>query len=295
MYEIKKALFSDKKKKLILDTDTYNEIDDQFAVAYAMLSTDKIDLLSINAAPFLNNRSISPEDGMEKSYDEIKRIIKLTDSNRKIPVFKGSKRFLADKKTPVVSPAAENIIKTAMESDEKIYVAAIGAITNVASAILMQPEIINKIIVVWLGGNSHQSPNTHEFNMYQDIKASQIIFDSGVPLVQIPCDGVCSALTTTIPEIEYYLKGKNELCDYLVDIIKGYTNDPFCWSKVIWDISAISCIIIPKSMEHVVIPTPIITDDGYYASDNARNPMIYVRKLNRDAIYKDVFTRLINK
>jgi inosine-uridine nucleoside N-ribohydrolase len=232
---------------------------------------------------------------MEKSYDEIKRIMALTDPERKIPVYKGSRRFLIDKKTPEITPAAENIVKTAMECEDKLYVAAIGAITNVASAMLIKPEIINKIIIVWLGGNSLQSPDTHEFNMYQDIKASQIIFDCGVPLVQIPCDGVCSALTTTVPEIEYYLKGKNELCDYLVDIIKGYTNDPFCWSKVIWDISAIACMTLPYSMERVIIPAPVITDDGYYASDNARNPMIYVRRLNRDLIFRDVFTKLMNK
>ena len=39
------------KKKFILDTDTYNEIDDQFAITYAMLADD-IDLLALTAAPF---------------------------------------------------------------------------------------------------------------------------------------------------------------------------------------------------------------------------------------------------
>ena len=61
-------------KKIILDTDTYNEIDDQFALAWAVLS-DKIDLLSVNAAPFLNNRSTSPADGMEKSYNESEELV----------------------------------------------------------------------------------------------------------------------------------------------------------------------------------------------------------------------------
>ena len=57
------------KKKFILDTDTFNEIDDQFAITYAMLSED-IDLLALTAAPFLNSRASSVEDGMEKSYED---------------------------------------------------------------------------------------------------------------------------------------------------------------------------------------------------------------------------------
>ena len=53
METLKAALHDGTVKKIILDTDTYNEIDDQFALAYAMLSKDKVDLLSVNAAPFL--------------------------------------------------------------------------------------------------------------------------------------------------------------------------------------------------------------------------------------------------
>ena len=66
---------SDKKHKIILDTDAYNEVDDQFCIAYCMLAKEKIDLLSINAAPFLNNRSTSAGEGMEKSYNEIFKVM----------------------------------------------------------------------------------------------------------------------------------------------------------------------------------------------------------------------------
>ena len=39
------------KNKMILDTDTANEIDDQFALAWTLLSKDKIDLLGVTAEP----------------------------------------------------------------------------------------------------------------------------------------------------------------------------------------------------------------------------------------------------
>ena len=293
MINILNSIRSDKIKKVILDTDTYNEVDDQFAVAYAMLS-DKIDLLSLNAAPFHNDRSSSPEDGMERSYNEIINITNLTNPNHTIPIFKGAKTYLPDKKTPAPSPAADNIIDTALASDERIYVVAIGAITNVASAIIKCPEIIDKIVVVWLGGHAWTSPFLREFNMVQDVPAAQVIFDSKVPFVQLPAMGVTSDLTISIPELEYYLRGKNKLCDYLTDIVKGYTHDPFCWSKVIWDIGTIACLAIPNCARLNVVPAPVLTNETTYWMDYARHHMIYAEHLNRDWVFKDLFTLLTN-
>lgn len=293
MKNVLNAINSDQRKKIILDTDAYNEIDDQFAIAYAMRSPEKIELLSINAAPFLNSRSTSAGDGMEKSYNEIFNIMHLTDPDAKIPVYRGSTHFLENKQTPVESEAADNIINTVMAADEPIYVVAIGAITNVASAIIKCPEIVNKMVVVWLGGHALHWPNTREFNLRQDVAAAQIVFDSKVPLAVIPCSGVCSFLATTVPELEYYLGGKNELCDYLVKIVAGYTKNPYaCWSKVIWDVSAIALLVNPGALDKVIIPTPVLTDDCHFATDTARHPYIYVRSLSRDKIFADLFPKL---
>ncbi|MBQ9116127.1 MAG: nucleoside hydrolase [Clostridia bacterium] len=291
MQDLRKILADIKSggvKKVILDTDTYNEIDDQFALAWAVLS-DKIDLLSVNAAPFLNSRSVSPEDGMEKSYNEILNILELIAPEKKPPVYRGSTEFLKDKSQPIVSDAAKNIVDTVTASEDTVYVVAIGAITNVASAILMKPEIVDKMALVWLGGHSTAWAHTREFNMVQDVKSSQVVMDSGVPFYQIPCMGVCDHLMTTIPELEACLRGKNKLCDYLVDIVSGYTNDPYCWSKVIWDVSAIAALVAPNALDTVVVPTPILTDNCLYATDLARHHMIYVRALNRDRIFRELF------
>jgi len=295
MEALKAALHDGTVKNIILDTDCYNEIDDQFALAYAMLSPDKVKLLSINAAPFLNSRSTSAADGMEKSYQEIFKIMKLVDPNADIPVYRGSTAFLTDKNTPVESPACDNIINTVMNSDELVYIVAVGAITNVASAIIKCPELVNRTVVIWLGGHALHWQDTKEFNLRQDIPAAQVILDSGVPFVQIPCSGVCTEFLTTIPELEYYLGGKNELCNYLVDIVRGYTKKPYGWSKVVWDVTAIAVLVQPKALDMVIIPTPILTSDCLYAKDDARHPYIYVRRIRRDPIYADMFEKLANK
>lgn len=292
MQKILDQIKSAKPKKIILDTDAYNEIDDQFAIAYAMRCPESIELLSINAAPFLNSRSTDPGDGMEKSYHEIFNIMHLTDPAAKIPVYRGSTAFLTDKKTPVESEAADNIINTVLAAEEPIYVVAIGAITNVASAIIKCPEICSKMVVIWLGGHALHWPNTREFNLRQDVAAAQVVFDSKVPLALIPCNGVCNFLATSVPELQYYLGGKNELCDYLVKIVAAYTSKPYAWSKVIWDVSAIALLTVPEALETVILPTPVLTDDCYFANDTARHPFIYVRYLKRDVIFAHLFKKL---
>ena len=198
------------KINIVLDTDTYNEIDDQFAIVYTLLSKDKINVQAIYAAPFHNKMSDGPKDGMEKSYEEIIRILERMNERTEGIVFRGSDSYLPSKDKPVDSEAARDLIAKAMAAteDEPLYVVAIGAITNIASAILLEPRIIEKIVVVWLGGHALEWKDTKEFNLMQDVKSAQVILDCGVPLVLIPVLGVSSHLLTTLPEINTYVKGK---------------------------------------------------------------------------------------
>ncbi len=90
---------------MVLDTDTYNEIDDQFALVYALLST-KLVVEAVYAAPFLNERASSPADGMEKSYDEILRVLTRLGHRSEGFAFRGSAGYLPSVAKPVHSPAA---------------------------------------------------------------------------------------------------------------------------------------------------------------------------------------------
>lgn len=295
--EFRALLNGNGRLDIILDTDTYNEIDDQFALAYAMLSNQRVKLLSVNAAPFKNNRSESAADGMEKSYNEIFNIMRLTDADAasQVQVYRGSKRFMNSNKDIVESDACDNIINTVMSRETPVVIVAIGAITNVASALVKAPEIAERCAVIWLGGHALERPDTKEFNLRQDIPGAQVLFDSSVPLLQIPCDGVCSSFITTPAELDYYLKGKNELCDYLCSITGDYIHRGYASSKVVWDVTAIGCITVPSSMEIVEIPRPYLTSDCRYSFDNARHHYLYVRKIRRDPLYADLFKRLSEK
>lgn len=282
---------------MVLDTDAYNEIDDQFAISYALHATEKLNVLALYAAPFFNNRSNSPADGMERSYQEILKLLRL--SKLEYPVYRGSDRYLPDEQTPVASDAAKHLTELAMRySPEKpLYVVAIGAITNVASALLMKPEIADNIVVVWLGGNALEWHDNIEFNIRQDVASARVVFASGAPLVMLPCLGVVSAFTSTEPELTYWLKGKNDLCDYLVQHTVEAANEYAkgrVWSRVIWDVTTVGWLLNDgrRFMLDKLIPTPIPEYDHHYAQDPRRPLCRYVYHINRDALMGDLFAHI---
>jgi len=282
------------KVRMILDTDTYNEVDDQFALSYALLSPEKIELEAVYAAPFYNNRSENAGDGMEKSYDEILRLLKFMGKSADGFAFRGSNKYLESIDTPVRSEAALDLIKRAMASspDDPLYVVPIGCITNIASAILIEPKIIENIVVVWLGGNSLDWPSQREFNLQQDVLAAQVVFNSGVPFVTMPCHPVVSHFHTTIPELKYYLEDKNELADYLYNIVVEYSGGHEAFSKVIWDVTAVAWLVNPSWIPTNIVHSPILTDQITFSVDRSRHFIRMATSLNRDAIFRDLFEKL---
>lgn len=288
------------KVDCILDTDTYNEIDDQFALAYMLKSTEKLNVKAVTAAPFLNGKSSSPSDGMHKSYDEIIKILKLMKRDDMIPfVYKGSEDYLKDESTPIISDAAKKIAEIAdnYTSEKPLYVVAIGAITNVASALLFAPQIANKIVVVWLGGHALEwRHDTAEFNMVQDIAAARVIWEKAEFLVQLPCMDVVSGFTITAPELREYMLGKNELCTYLANnTIEFYGADIKYWSKTIWDVTAVAWLLNDgeRFMENTIINRHMPNYDKQYNAAPLPKLMAYVPYINRDSLMANMIETLI--
>ncbi len=283
---------------VVLDTDTFNEIDDQFALSYLLKNENELHLQAIYAAPFFNKRVSSAKEGMERSYQEIYKVLELNnreDLNSK--VYKGSGNFLKNEKTPVDSEAAQHLATLAMNYTEEkpLYVIAIAAITNVASALLINPEIAKRMVVIWLGGEAFEWPHNREFNCYQDVAGVRVMFNSGVATVLLPCMGVVSAFSTTKYELEHWLKGKNELCNYLCKVVveeAEENNRGRFWSKPIWDVCAVAWLLKGSFMADRLEHAPIAEYDDRWAFDKTRPLIRYVYHIYRDRLMEDLFTKL---
>jgi len=250
-------------------------------------------LEALHAAPFQNSRSAGPEDGMAKSYEEILRVLARLNRPPGDFVFRGSTAYLASAEDPQQSDAARDLVARAMRPNgEPLYVVAIGAITNVASAILIEPRIIERIVIVWLSGHALHWPDTREFNLAQDLHASRLIFDCGVPLVHVPCCGVTTHLHTTMPEIERHVDGKGAIGDYLAQIFREHSGDHFAWSKVLWDMAAVAWIINDQWVPTNIVHSPIVTDQVTWSFDQRRHLIRSASFVHRDPIFRDFFAKL---
>lgn len=279
---------------MVLDTDTYNEIDDQFALIYAIVSS-KINLQGVTAAPFFNERSSGPADGMEKSFHEIEHILRLTGRNARIPAFRGALQFQQKTGAPVDSPAARFLISQAhrcAERGETLFVCGIAALTNIAAALQLAPEIRDMIVVIWLGGHELSvRDNPREFNLQGDIAAARMVFDCGVPLVQVPCCHVAEKLNMTSQELKRNLPG-SPVGHYLQTIFDDYLNERNITDKVIWDIGAVSCLALPGAGEWECVHRPELHGDCTWSESASRPLMIQIRRLDCERIFADFFHSL---
>ncbi len=337
------------RRRVVIDTDTANEIDDQFALAWALQSPDVLDVQAVLAEPYshthlrqgllaadaaldadpataadietidsfagwaarLRAAGINPSDipfpgpaeGVQQSYDEAIRVYEKVGVPSQGKVFMGSAEYLPAPSQPVDSPAVDRLIELAMEpADDPLYVVAIGCLTNVGSAILKRPEIVERMVVSWTAGYPTWSPrsNLGSLNLDQDVAAARVVFESGVPLMYFPGFYMGAQLRLSLPEMEAWVKGKGEIGDYLHHL---YTNNPlhaqrgindhFGRTWIIWDMINIAWLLDPTWVPTELVPTPTYDENEYWVP--APGPERLMREahgIDRDAIFRDFFRKL---
>ena len=184
--------------------------------------------------------------------------------------------------------------------------AAIGCVTNVASALLLEPDIVKNIVVLWTAAypTSVRVPNS-SFNLDQDILSAQLLFDSGVPHVYLPGYHVGAQLTLSLPDMEAWIRDKGKLGAYLY---KEYTNH--VWYKlrhisdspdlrgyctVIWDLINIAWLMNPSWVPTELLRAPRFGDDTYWHHDpDNRHWMREAYAIDRDAIFLDLIQKFEN-
>lgn len=170
---------------------------------------------------------------------------------------------------------------------------AIGAITNVALAIKKEPKIVDKIEIIWLGGNEINYKDNLEYNFKQDIEAVKIVFNSKVKLTIVPCKEVASVLRTNIDTLNEKMQD-NTINKYLKNKFYNDGYHGISESRVIWDISVIAYLINKKWFETINISCPKIKDDTTYELTDNEHNVEFVTNINKDKIYEDLFKKFNN-
>ena len=268
------------KYNVILDTDIGNSWDDQFALAYLLKNENLFNIEAITIEPFKHTEKESLIDNQEVSFNEIVTISRLLNKDIENKIY----RFRNNE-------AVEKIIEIATKND-KIYILAIGALSNISLAINKNPNIINKIEIIWLGGNSLEYGNNKEFNFMQDTDATFNVINSNINMTIIPARNVAIDLMIKLEELEQRLDINKEISQYLC---KRFVNDSYYGIKnerVIWDISVIAYLINKNWFKTKEIKGLNLSEDLKYHINSNTSTKTIVEKLDNNKIYDDLFKKL---
>jgi purine nucleosidase len=261
------ALFSNRawgKTAVFLSTDIGNEIDDQWAVTY-MLTNPDFDVRGILSA----NAPSLPDPSAHATYeilvDLVERRLGMLSHP---PLFEGSSAPLTDLQTAHGNAGVDFLVKSSKEfsKDRRLVVLTIGAATDVASSILQDPTIVDRISVVAMGFRSLEKGG-EEYNIQNDPKSWQVILNSKVP-VTIGAGDVCQRDLTMGYEQAHEFLGKqgamgaylwNEYQGWYFRNIKPLRKNDFSKPWIIWDI--ITLAFVEGMTTQKEIPRPRLLDN----------------------------------
>lgn len=250
---------------IIFDTDLTNEIDDVFALSYLLKSDFSDKVKAVTLAPYDPFwQSYDRKETMTRNKLEALKIFKLVEDSRIDMIFSGSKDFLNDIEsceTGVV--AVQQIISLCKE--QKTLILATGCLTNIALAIQKYPEIAKNIELVWLGGkNPFNIEAKVEFNLRQDIKSAQIVFNNVNNITMIWSKEIAAQLLVSSKEVNKQLRNKNTISNYLLEIFNQLEKTKIEKEKRLYDIAIPIYITNPEYYQMEQLEIEKIDDSGNY-------------------------------
>lgn len=297
-YDFKVA--DNKKYRIIIHTDCKNEADDQYTVAHALM-TQKVEVRAIIAAHFEKNM-FRRTDTMQASFDEIVKVVKLMGvyGEYEDHIFHGAKKPLVDERTPQISEGAWAIIEEALrEDDRRLFILLQGGLTDLASAILMEPEICGRMTAIWNGGAAWPDGGA-EFNLCQDVHAANVVFGSKMEVWQIPMNAY-NQLTVSLAELQLRVKPYGEIGKYLFEQLVELSNKakdlPFDWPHgenwVLGDEGVLGVLLEDLNVPNFEMKkAPLFADDMTYMQGRTDKEIRVYHTLNARLILEDFYARL---
>jgi purine nucleosidase len=285
------------RRRVIINTDAKNEADDQFAIVHALLSPS-LDVRGLIAAHFGTSRS---NRSMEESREEIDLLLDLLGSEHQVTVANGAPDAIANEQTPTDSAGAQLIIAESKlaTAKEPLFIAFLGPLTDMASAILLDPDIVHReVVLIWIGGVGYGGVETYpgiEFNLGNDIAAANVVYDSGITVWQVPSN-VYSMVSVSYSELEEKIGGTSKLADYLISQMvewnRIYSSEPI-ESRSLGDSPAVSLMLYPRGGNFRIVPAPRFGQEGHYVPGSG-HPIRVVESVDVRFLLEDMFAKIRN-
>ncbi|WP_109210125.1 MULTISPECIES: nucleoside hydrolase [Microbacterium] len=282
-------------RRVIIDSDVKNEADDQFAVVHALLSPS-LDIRGIIPAHFGAGRSAR---SMLDSRDELDHLISLMGGSE-VPIANGAAEGLPDEATPIDSPGARLIIEEARRTDDgPLFIAFLGPLTDMASALLLAPDIADTdTTVIWIGGPPYGDREWRgtwpEFNLRNDIHAANVVFGSGIDIWQVPSD-IYRLVSVGYTELRRRVEPCGELGRYLAQTVVDFNTAHHTVpveSRSLGDSPAIALMLDPWCASFRRQSPVSFTADGHCVPAERGGDVLVVEQIDVRFFLEDMFAKL---
>ena len=301
------------RMRVIVDNDFGGDPDGLFQLTHLLLSPS-VEIRAIigshlKAGDGFDNSKTQAENAAGKARE----LLQVMDFKKNIHIIAGSNTAMPNDSTPVKSEAVNFIIKEALRTDTKLplYILCGAGLTEIASALLTNPKIADKLTLVWIGGPEYMDialppPNysNPEYNLNIDIAAARVVFNfSQIPLWQVPRNAYRQAI---LPYSQLLLKVKPQgkvgtylsgVLENLMIRIQKYVNLGEVY--ILGDSPLVLLTALqssfeadPSSSEYVIKKAPNINKQGAYElNKKGRNIRVYSH-LDINLMFSDFFAKL---
>jgi purine nucleosidase len=280
-----------RRTRVIINTDAKNQVDDQFAIVHGLL-TPSFELHGLIPAHFGSARSAT---SLQDSHDEVLLLLRLMGLEGKVTVADGARAAIPDANTPARSAGAELIIAQALKDDPRpLHIACLGPLTDMASALLMVPEIARRDVrVIWIGGGTWPV-GRRDTNLGNDIAAANVVARSGIEIWQLPMP-VYRHLAISHAELSERLHDKGAIGRYLVELVLGW-NVTMVESAIehrsLGDSAAIGILMYPECGVSEWVPGPEYNALMSYVHTGRNRPIRLYHNVDHRFILEDMFVKL---
>jgi purine nucleosidase len=276
---------------VVLSTDVGNEIDDQWAIAYLLLQP-KFEVLGVMSA-------YAPTIAAPAGHTSYRILVDVVENRlgmrRHPPLIEGGSEPLESSSTARRSPAVDFLIKTSrpFSRERRLTVLMIGAATDVASAIMIDPSIVDRIRVVQMGFTNEKGGE--EFNVANDVHAVQAILNSNVPLIIGPGDVCRASLSLTFDGAKKLLSSHGNIGAWLWEefqawyfrVVKPIRVNDFSKSWVIWDDITLA-YVLGLTKQHVS-PRPRMRDNMTFERVETDREVTWITDVDESRLWSDFF------
>ena len=265
----------EKLTRVIISSDVKNEADDQYAIVHALLSPS-LEIHGISPAQFGTRKSAT---SLQDSHDELVKVLDLMGIPGAVRIADGAATALPDDQTPLPSPGAALIIEQATADDPRpLHVGVMGPMTEVASALLMEPRIADKDIRVVFTGGTTWPLGGYEYNFFNDVHAANVVLRSRLQRWMIPYP-TFKWFAVSYAELFEKVHDKGPLGRYLVEQLVDYnTNrwpDPIEY-RSLGDSPIVTLMIQPDAGQWEWRPAPDLDLRSMNYIHTGRNPPMRV-------------------